>query len=138
MLDNLDPRERRTDQPAPPSRESAQRPLTDREVPLAGHAIPAAIHAWLDGELPESAVRHGDAARHVEFWHRIEGDVEVRRHMKTPVHVYEQIMESLPSKPQTLPWWRRRFTTSPAIAILAAAGAIALGLAAGAIIMHAR
>jgi hypothetical protein len=140
MLDNLDPNEGRTDVPAGKPREmQVPRPIADREVPLAGRATPAAVHAWLDGELPESAVRHGDAAHDVEFWLRIERDVEVRREMKTPVHVYQQIMDSLPlTVPQATPWWRRRFTVSPVVALAAAAGAVAVGMAVGATVLRGR
>lgn len=140
MLDNLDPKEGRTEQPTRTSRDtSAQRPIADREVPLTGRATPAAVHAWLDGELPESAVRHGDAAHDVEFWLRIEREVEVRREMKTPVHVYQQIMDSLPmTAPEATPWWRRRFAVSPAVAIAATAGAVAVGMALGATVLRGR
>ena len=36
-----------------------ERPLSDREVPLAPSTatIADAVHAWLDGEVPESSVR---------------------------------------------------------------------------------
>jgi hypothetical protein len=140
MLDNLDPRERRTEQPGPTSRETSDaRPLADREVPLDGRATPASIHAWLDGELPVNAVRHGDAARDVDFWLRIEREVEVRRKMKTPVHVYRQIMEALPQAvPQAVPWWRRPFTVTPLLAFAAAVGALALGVVIGAAMLRAR
>ena len=136
MLDNLDPKEGRTNQPT--SRETpAARPLADREVPLAGRNT-AAIHAWLDGDLPESAVRQGDTARDVEFWLRIERDVEVRRTMKTPVHVYQQIMDSLPATAPQARWWRRQLTINPMLALVAAAGAIAIGMAIGAALLHGR
>ncbi len=140
MLDNLDPKEGRTDQPArKPREESGSRPIADREVPLAGRTTSAAVHAWLDGEMSENAVRHGDTAHDVEFWLRIEREVEVRREMKTPVHVYQQIMDSLPATaPQSAPWWRRRFTVSPMVALAAAAGAVAVGMAVGATILRAR
>ena len=47
-------------------------PLADREVPLDRHpALSAAVHAWLDGELPEAAVRKGETAKDVEFWQMI-------------------------------------------------------------------
>src|SRR5574340_790363 len=89
MLDDLEPNESRaneqtarrpSDAPAP-----AQRPVSDREVPLTGRTAMADIHAWLDGDLPETAVRRADTAHDIEFWNRLEKDVEVRRQMKTPV-----------------------------------------------------
>lgn len=97
----------------------------------------ADIHAWLDGEVPESAVRRADTARDVEFWNRIEKDVEVRRQMKTPVHVYAQIMDSLPEKvPQVMPWWRTEHTVSPMLLIAAGAGLLAVGVAVGALLLR--
>lgn len=139
MLDNLDPRERRIDQPTPATREfPVARQIADREVPLTGRTTPESIHAWLDGELAETAVRQSDAVRDVDFWLRIEREVQVRREMKTPVHVMERIMESLPSHaPDAAPWWRRQITMSPMIAIAAAMGAVAVGAAIGVAVMRA-
>lgn len=139
MIDNIDPRERPAGAPAPARREApAARPLADREVPIEGHAAPS-INAWLDGDIPESAVRHGDAVRDVDFWLRIEREVEVRREMKTPVHVYQQIMESLPlATPPTTPWWRRTIEVSPMVALTAAAAAVAVGVVIGITLLGAR
>ena len=41
---------------------NADRPLADREVPLGPPtaAIADAVHAWLDGEVPESSVRRAE------------------------------------------------------------------------------
>ncbi|HEX8718794.1 MAG TPA: hypothetical protein VF722_17635 [Gemmatimonadaceae bacterium] len=97
----------------------------------------ADIHAWLDGEVPESAVRRADTAHDVEFWNRIEKDVEVRRQMKTPVHVYAQIMDSLPEKvPQVTPWWRTEHAVSPMLLIAAGVGLLAVGVAVGALLLR--
>ena len=136
MLDNTDPMERPASAPAPARRDApAARPVADREVPIEGHA-PASVNAWLDGDIPESAVRRGDTARDVDFWLRIEKEVEVRREMKTPVHVYQQIMESLPmATPRTTPWYQRSFTLSPMIAVTAAAAAVAVGVVIGIALM---
>ena len=113
----------------------ATRPPADREVPIEGHAAES-INAWLDGDIPESAVRRGDTAREVDFWLRIEREVEVRRDMKTPVHVYQQIMESLPlATPRTTPWWSRSLTVSPMMAMTAAAAAVAVGIVIGIALM---
>ena len=66
------------------ARSEIERPLTDREVPLVqpdtGRQLSPAVHAWLDGELPEAAVRHGDTQRDVEFWKRMAQVTETRRH----------------------------------------------------------
>jgi hypothetical protein len=109
-----------------------ERPLTDREVPLAqpdtGRLLSPAIHAWLDGELPEAAVRHGDTQRDVDFWKRMAQVTDARRHLSTPAHVQQRIMDALPhTVPQLItPWWRREFVITPAAALGAAGALIAL------------
>jgi hypothetical protein len=140
MLDNLDPTERRSDVSTPKTRETpVARPLSDREVPLSGDPRTATIHAWLDGELAESEVRTRATARDVDFWQRIEKEVEVRREMQTPVHVFRQIMEALPEEaPLALPWYKRTVTVTPMVAMAAAAGAVAVGMAIGAAISKGR
>jgi len=121
-------------------RSEAQRPLADREVPLAeegSRVLSPAIHAWLDGELPEAAVRKGDTLRDVEFWKQINEQAENRRHMRTPVHLEHRIMASLPhGVPQVItPWWRREFVLTPAAALGVAAGLIALSAALTALVV---
>jgi hypothetical protein len=118
----------------------AQRPIADREVPLAKRSTPAAVHAWLDGDLPEAAVRRGDMAHDVEFWQHINREMDNRRHMRTPAHVFDQIMEALPQTAPTVitPWWRRAFVTTPAAAAALGAGVLAIGAAIAAWLMHAR
>jgi hypothetical protein len=113
-------------------RAEIERPLTDREVPLArpdtGRLLSPAIHAWLDGELPEAAVRQGDTQRDVDFWKRMAQVTETRRHLATPTHVQQRIMDALPhTVPQLItPWWRREFVITPAAALGAAGALIAL------------
>jgi hypothetical protein len=127
----------RTSSAPPPERRQAPaaRPPADREVPIEGHTA-ASINAWLDGDVPESAVRRGDSARDVDFWLRIEKEVEVRRDMKTPAHVYQQIMEALPAAtPRTTSWYERPVTLSPVMAITAAAAAVAVGVVIGIALM---
>lgn len=107
--------------------------LVDREVPLPNQqsterAYPAAIHAWLDGELPEAAVRKGDTARDVEFWHRLTGEVDRRRQTHAPLGLEARIMAALPqTAPQVItPWFRREFVVTPATAIAVVAGLVAV------------
>lgn len=114
-----------------PKRERAQNIPADREVeiPLPRRTTPASVHAWLDGDLPEAAVRRGDTARDVEFWNRLNRDIDVRRQMKTPAYVIDHIMESLPeASPSSTPWWRKPFGMTPMMAALAGAGLLALGM----------
>jgi len=123
---------RNLDGPKRERRAEIERPLTDREVPLAqpdtGRLLSPAIHAWLDGELPEAAVRHGETQRDVDFWKRMAQVTDARRHLATPAHVQQRIMDALPhTVPQLItPWWRREFVITPAAALGAAGALIAL------------
>ena len=126
----------------PARRSEKERPLTDREVPL-GHqendtrVLAPAVHAWLDGELPEASVRKGDTARDVEFWKNINVEVERRRRMVTPVYLESRIMEALPqSAPQVItPWFRREFVITPFAAVGAASALVAVAVAVTAVVM---
>lgn len=117
-------------------RAESQRPLADREVPLThpeqdGRVLAPAVHAWLDGDMPEASLRKGETAHDVEFWKNISVEVERRRRTRTPAYLEAQIMESLPqTAPQLItPWWRREFVITPSKAA-AAAGTLVVGAAA--------
>jgi hypothetical protein len=118
-----------------------ERPLTDREVPLpqpdTARVLSPAVHAWLDGELPEAAVKRGDTERDVEFWKRMAQVVETRRHVTTPTHVQQRIMDALPhTVPQLItPWYRREFVITPAAALGAVGALVALTAAITALTM---
>jgi len=127
----------------PARRSDAQRPLADREVPLGqqeqdGRVLAPAVHAWLDGELPEASVRNkGEMARDVEFWKMITVEIDQRRHMRTPVNLEARIMDAIPqTAPQLItPWWRREFVVTPMAAVGAVAGIVALSAAVTAAMM---
>jgi hypothetical protein len=122
-------------------RSEIERPLADREVPLSqpdtGRLLSPAVHAWLDGELPEAAVRQGETQRDVEFWKRLAAATESRRHLRTPAHLQQRIMDALPNNPPQVitPWWRREFVLTPAAAIGAVGALIALTAAITALTM---
>jgi hypothetical protein len=126
----------------PVRRNETQRPLSDREVPL-GHqeqdsrVLAPAVHAWLDGELPEASVRRGDTAHDVEFWKTINVEVDSRRRMRTPQYLEAQIMEALPqTAPQLIsPWWRREFVVSPMAAVGVAATLVVVAATVTAVLM---
>jgi hypothetical protein len=103
-------------------RDKEIQPIVEREVPLgqqSDRVLASTVHAWLDGELPEAAVRKGETARDVDFWRRLSGQMEQRRHMITPEHIETRIMAALPHHaPQLItPWWRREFVITPMAAL---------------------
>ncbi len=123
-------------------RTETERPLADREVPL-GHqeqgarVLAPAVHAWLDGELPEATVRKGNTARDVEFWKRVNTEAERRRRTHTPTYLEAQIMQSLPQTAPAVitPWWRREFVITPMAAVAGAAALVVVAAAMTAAIM---
>ena len=129
MLDDLNPQGGRGDSQAPKRARDERQPLTDREVPLGQARNMAPIHAWLDGELPESAVRTAESARDVDFWRKVTEETERRRATKTPAYLEAQIMAALPTETtadgvQT--WWAREGTRTPTTAAVAAAATVAV------------
>lgn len=137
MLDNLNsgPRDGRDGAKADakrPARDHEVRPVVEREVPLgqqAERSLAASVHAWLDGELPEAAVRKGQTARDVEFWRNLSGQMETTRRMRTPAHIEAQIMAALPHHiPAAVitPWYRREFVITPMAAVTTTGAIIAI------------
>ena len=119
----------------PQQRAGAERqPLTDREVPLGQSRTSAAIHAWLDGEMPESAIRTAESAREMDFWRKVTEETERRRAVRTPAHLEAQIMAALPTdaavEPGKAGWLSKDVTMTPATAAVAAASLLAAGAAA--------
>jgi hypothetical protein len=111
-------------------RDKEVRSVVEREVPFGQHddrALAPAVHSWLDGELPEAAVRKGDTARDVEFWRNLNDQMERARRVRTPEHVEAHIMAALPHHaPQVItPWYEREFVITPFAAVAVAAGLVA-------------
>ena len=108
-----------------------ERPLADREVPLdrhvTGRVLAPAVHAWLDGELPEAAVRQGETQRDVDFWKALNEAAAERRHLRTPINLEQRIMAAIPQTlPQVItPWYRREMVITPAAAVGAATALVA-------------
>jgi hypothetical protein len=117
---------------------TVDRPLADREVPIDRGGLPISMHSWLDGHLPEAAVRRGETRRDVEFWKLIHVETERYRHMRTPAHVVGSIMDALPTHaPQVItPWHRREFVMTPASALISAT--VLVSVAATAAVLMAR
>ncbi|CAN5198434.1 hypothetical protein BH09GEM1_BH09GEM1_35070 [soil metagenome] len=116
------------------------RALSDREVPLGppSTTISTAVHAWLDGSTPERDARRGERSKDVEFWKRMENDLDGRRRMRTPAYLNAQIMDSIPRHaPQVItPWWRREFVVTPSSAIVTMATLMAAASAATALVLR--
>ena len=139
MLDDLNPgsRPRDGEQTGKKERVSKQRSDRDREVrsvverempgQQSERVLATSVHAWLDGELPEAAVRKGDTARDVEFWRTLNDQMDRARRMRTPEHVEANIMAALPHHaPQLItPWFEREFVITPFTAVAVAAGLVA-------------
>jgi hypothetical protein len=137
MLDDLHSQHGGLDGPRRQLRVS-ERQLADREVPIDRGGLPIKMHAWLDGQLPEAAVRGGETRRDVEFWKLLNAETERVRHMRTPAHVVGSIMEALPTHaPQVItPWFRREFVMTPASAFISAT--VLVSVAATAAVLMAR
>jgi hypothetical protein len=122
---------------------AADRPLTDREVPIKQdlgqetRVLAPAIHAWLDGELPEASVRRGETSKDVEFWKMIGAEAEKRRHSRMPLSLESKIMEALPHTlpVEITPWFRREFVVTPSQAVAIGAGLVAVTAAATALLI---
>src|SRR6476620_415047 len=138
-LGNVPERARRPEQSA-----QEHRPLTDREVPIKQdlgsetRVLAPAIHAWLDGELPEASVRRGETAKDVEFWRMIGAEAEKRRHARMPMSLESRIMEALPHTlpVEITPWFRREFVVTPGAAVGIGAALVVATAAATAMLMR--
>ncbi len=122
------------------ARPASGAPLADREVPLPGSeafgTTPAAVHAWLDGEATEADARAADA-KQVALWSRIADETNARRRMTTPSYVQQRIMDALPEARPAMATASSvaagttatvgRIVMTPIVAMMAAAGFIALG-----------
>jgi hypothetical protein len=99
--------------------------------------LSAAVHAWLDGELPEAAVRRGETAKDVEFWQMIGQETARMRRTHTPAHLEALIMEALPqTAPQLItPWYRREFVLTPGVALAATVTIVAVTAVATALLL---
>jgi hypothetical protein len=125
-----------------PTEDVPARPLSDREVPLGSQAdrpLAAPVHAWLDGELPEAAVRKTDSSKDVEFWRGLDVEMARVRRMRTPQHVEAQIMAALPTHAPAAtitPWYRREFVITPTTALLVGAALVAAAAVVTALIVR--
>jgi hypothetical protein len=120
----------RNGQKRPRQADATRQPMADREVPLlqpAERRLSDAVHAWLDGELPESAARKADS-KDVDFWKQLDEETSRRRHMRTPAQVQARIVASIPEGVPAVirPWYERELVITPATAIRAGATVLVL------------
>jgi hypothetical protein len=106
--------------------------LSDREVPLNPRRTPAVVQAWLDGEATMADALRGDATKDVEFWNRLNEQAEERRHMRTPVHVQQRIMEAIPRSAPVAEsgWFQRQSHVSNGMMVVIGAAMVGLGVVA--------
>lgn len=57
-----------------------------------------AVQAWLDGEVARDGLASADEQETAEFWSRINSEAEQLRQRKTPVHVQQRILNSIPDE----------------------------------------
>ena len=110
------------------------RPMSDREVPLPSRKEATSVmHQWLDGEIPEAAVRAVGGEREVRLWNALGTELEVRRQIAAPVGLADRIMAALPQNTPTVitPWYSRPLEVTPAVAAGMGATLLAFGLALG-------
>jgi len=144
MLDDLTPdiprapREGQKPSTSAAKKDREVKPVVERDtLPDEGRRLSGAMHAWLDGELPEAAVRSGEAPADVEFWRGVSKRMERSRLVRTPEHVEAQIMAALPHHPPQVisPWWRREFVITPVAAVSVGAALMAVAAATTALLL---
>ncbi len=117
-------------------RTEEERPLADREVPL-GHqeqdarVLAPAVHAWLDGELPEASVRKGDTGSRRRIL-----EEDQRRGRTPPPHAHAGVPRgahhgcAAADGPRLItPWFRREFVVTPKFALTTAAAIVVVAAA---------
>ena len=114
-------------------RDNGAERVSDREVPLEQITMPAAIHAWLDGEGAEPTDRSPAVARQIEFWSRVRAETASRRSVTVPAGLQQRIMAELAkAEPRAVtPWHQRPLELNLVVAVSAAAGLLAVGAAVG-------
>lgn len=114
--------------------ENEARPLSDREVPLHPRkGMAPVIHEWLDGEVPEAAVREAVGERELKFWRALNADLQTKRQVRAPLSLEQAIMTALPQNTPAVitPWHIRPIELTPVVAIGAGATLLVLGLTIG-------
>lgn len=92
-----------------------------------------AVQAWLDGEAGRDGLASADEQETAAFWTKVNDEAELLRRRKTPIHVQQKILGSLPGEPVIPPARAGSGSVilTPAVAIALAAVLVAIGAAIG-------
>lgn len=115
-----------------PGADSPERKQHRRTPP----ATPA-VQAWLDGEADREGLVSADEQETAAFWAKVNDEAELLRRRKTPIHVQQKILGSLPSEPVVAPprTGSSPITLTPTVAIALGAGLLGLGAVIGALFL---
>jgi hypothetical protein len=96
-----------------------------------------AVQAWLDGEADREGLASAEEQETAAFWTKVNEEAELLRRRKTPIHVQQKILESLPAEPARAPapGGSGPITLTPMVAIALGAGLVAVGVAIGAMFL---
>ena len=89
-----------------------------------------AVQAWLDGEAGREGLASADEQETAAFWTKVNDEAEILRRRKTPIHVQQKILSSLPSEPAKAPARPASGSISltPTVAIALGAFLVAIGV----------
>ena len=92
-----------------------------------------AVQAWLDGEAGRDGLASADEQETAAFWTKVNDEAEMLRRRKTPIHVQQKILSSLPSEPAKAPVRATSgsIALSPTVAIALGAALLAIGAVIG-------
>ncbi|HYN82139.1 MAG TPA: hypothetical protein VES88_11595 [Gemmatimonadaceae bacterium] len=92
-----------------------------------------AVQAWLDGEAGRDGLASADEQETAAFWTKVNDEAELLRRRKTPIHVQQKILGSLPAEPAKPPARAGSGSVilTPTVAIALGAVLVALGAAIG-------
>ena len=96
-----------------------------------------AVQAWLDGEAGREGLASPDEQETAAFWTKVNDEAELLRRRKTPIHVQQRILGSLPTEPIKSPprAGSGPITLTPAVAIALGAALLGLGAVVGALFL---
>lgn len=94
-----------------------------------------AVQAWLDGEAGREGLASAEEQETAAFWTKVNDEAELLRRRKTPIHVQQKILGSLPSEPAKPPARAGSGSVilTPTVAIALGAALVAIGAVIGAL-----